>query len=74
MEVCQGRNYPRTVIIKPRVSSFKMNNFWSIHHYLVKKTWIFVSIDMVNVGWDLKRIILKNILETINYNKDDPVV
>ena len=34
---------------------------------------ICVYIDMVNVVLDLKCIILKNMLETINYNKVNPV-
>jgi len=35
---------------------------------------IYVYIDMVNVVWDLKCIRLKNMLETINYNKVNPVI
>jgi len=35
---------------------------------------ICVYIDMVNVVLDLKCIILTYILETINYNKVDPVI
>jgi len=35
---------------------------------------MFVSIDMVNVVLDLKCIILKYVLETINYNKVYPVI
>ena len=35
---------------------------------------ICLYIDMVNVVLDLKYIILKNMLETINYNKVDPVI
>ena len=34
---------------------------------------IFAYIDMVNVVLDLKCIRLKNMLETINYNKVNPV-
>ena len=34
----------------------------------------FVDFDMVNVVLDLKCIRLKNMLETINYNKVDPVI
>ena len=35
---------------------------------------IFVYIDMVNVVLDLECIRLKYMLETINYNKVDPVI
>jgi len=49
-----------------------MNIFWTISHYLFKKT-IFVYIDMVNVVLDLKCIKLKNTLETFNYNIVDHV-
>ena len=52
-----------------------MNNFWTISHYLSKNTFkICVYIDMANVVLDLKCIILKYMLETINYNKVDPVI
>ena len=51
-----------------------MNNFWTISHYLSKKAWFFVYIDMVNDVLDIECIILKYMLETINYNKVDPVI
>jgi len=35
---------------------------------------MFVYIDMVNVVLDLKCILLKYMLETINYNKVNPVI
>jgi len=40
----------------------------------VQENMIFVSIDMVIVVLDLKYIILKNMFETINYNKVNPVI
>jgi len=40
----------------------------------VKKNFIFVYIDIVNVVLDLKCIRLKYMLETINYNEVDPVI
>ena len=50
-----------------------MEDFWTSSCYLFNKTWIFVSIDIVNVGLDLKYIRLKCMLETITYNKVDHV-
>jgi len=40
----------------------------------VRENLSFVYIDMVNVVLDLKCIRLKYMLETINYNKVDPVI
>jgi len=35
---------------------------------------MFIYIDMVNVVLDLKWIKFRNMMETINYNKVDPVI
>jgi len=51
-----------------------MNNYWTIFRYLFNNTLIVVYIDMVNVVLDIKCIILKYMLETINYNKVDLVI
>jgi len=40
----------------------------------IQENLIFVYIDMVNFALDLKCIKLKFVLETINYNKVDPVI
>jgi len=40
----------------------------------VQENLIYVSIDMVNVVLDITCIRLKYMLETINYNKVDPVI
>jgi len=40
----------------------------------VRENLMFVYIDMVNVVLDLKCVRLKYKLETINYNKVDPVI
>ena len=47
-------------------SSFKMNHFWTISHYLFKKTRKLVYIDLVNIVLYLKCIRLKYPLEAIN--------
>ena len=54
-------------------SSFKMNNFWTFP-LSVQENLICVYIDMVNVVLDIKCTSLKYMLETINYNKVDPVI
>ena len=54
--------------------SLKMNNIWTISHYLFRENLMFVYIDMVIVVLDLKCIRLKYMMETINYNKVDPVI
>ena len=49
-----------------------MNNVLIISHYIFKKT--FVYNDMLIVVWDLNFIHLKYLLETIHYNKVNPLV
>jgi len=54
----------------------KFQNEQLLDHFplSVQENLICVYIDMVNVVQDLKCIILKNMLETINYIKVDPVI
>ena len=55
-------------------SSFQMNNYYYYFPLSVQGNLFFVYIDIVNVVLDLKWIILKYMLETIKYNKVDPVI
>jgi len=50
-----------------------MTGFLDYFQLSVQENFIFVYIDMTNV-LDLKCILLKYILETINYNKVNPVI
>jgi len=50
-----------------------MNNFWTFP-LSIQENLICLYIDMVTVVLDLKCIILKFVLETVNYNKVDPVI
>ena len=54
-------------------SSFQMNNYYYYFPLSVQGNLIVVNIDIVNVVLDLKWI-LKYMLETIKYNKVDPVI
>ena len=51
-----------------------MEEFLDYFLLSVQENLIVVSIDMVDVVLDIKCIIIKNMLETINYNKVDPVI
>ena len=53
---------------------FQNEYFLDYFSLFVRENLIYVSIDMVNVVLDLKCIRLKYMLETINYNKVDPVI
>ena len=53
---------------------FQNEYFLDYFSLFVRENLIFVYIDMVNVVLDLKCIRLKYMLETINYNKVDPVI
>jgi len=59
--------------IKIRLT-FQNEYFLDYFSLFVRENLIFVYIDMVNVVLDLKCIRLKYMLETINYNKVDPVI
>jgi len=50
-----------------------MNNFWTFP-LSVQENLICVYIDIVNVVLDIKYTSLKYMLETIYYNKVDPVI
>jgi len=54
----------------------KFQNEYFLDHFplSVQENLMFVSIGMVNVVLDLNCIILKNMLETIYYNKVNPVI
>ena len=52
---------------------FQNEYFLGYFPLFVQENLIFASIDIVNVVSDLKWIRLKYMLETINYNKVDPV-
>jgi len=54
----------------------KFQNEWFLDHFPlhVQENLSCVYIGMVNVVLDLKCIRLKYMLETINYNKVDPVI
>ena len=57
--------------IRPK---FQNESFLYYFSLSVPENLIFVYIDMVNIVLDLNWIRLKYMLETINYNKVDPVV
>ena len=54
-------------------SSFKMSNFWTISHYLYEKIW-FCILWHGKCCFRPKCILFKYTVETINYNKVDPVI
>jgi len=53
---------------------FQNEYFLDYYQLFVLENLICVYIDMINVVLDLKCIRLKNMLETINYNKVNPVI